>query len=238
MARATVVTPIVTRSTGLLGTPCRFGHDRRAIAAVEFALILPVMLLAYIGLVDVSRGVIASRKLNVLSRTVSDLVSQQPTSQTTSITTLSTIMAAASSVMHPFDTTGLVITVSAVDIKANNGVCCTALVRWSYTNGATTALRSCSPALTQVPNGTTPTSKNIPLALVTTNVEANYGYLTGQTSYLVVADVTYTFRPIFLQAVAWFAPGMRKTTFMVPRSSSGPVTIATPPAQNGTICFS
>ncbi len=214
---------------------------RGGTAAVEFAMILPLMVLMYIGVVDVSRGVIASRKLNALSRTISDLVSQQPTSQTTPIATLSTIFTAASAIMQPYGTSGLTMTVSAVDVKAKgNGTCCDALVRWTYTQGGTK--RQCSTALTQVPNGTAPTSLNIPAAIITANQAAGYAYTSGQVSYVIISDVTYTYLPIFSQAASWFSSGMRKTSFMVPRSSSGAVTIANPgtapSGQSGTICFS
>ena len=219
----------------------RLFRNRSGVAAVEFAVILPVMLTLYVGIVDVTRGVIASRKLNYLSRSISDLVSQQPTSQTVPIATLSTILTASSAIMQPFGTTGLTMTVSAIDIKAkaNTTTCCDALVRWTYTQGGTQ--RPCTTPLTQVANGTKPAANNIPAAVITANQTAGYNYSGGQTSYIIVADVGFTYKPIFSQAVSWFASGMSKTTFMVPRAASGPVTIADPssaPAgQSGTICF-
>ena len=226
---------------GAIGHARRIAADRKGVAAVEFAFLMPVMIIMYVGVVDVTRGVIASRKLDVLSRTISDLVSQQPTSQTTSISTLSTIFTAASAVMQPYNTAGITLTVSAVDIKAkSNNTCCDALVRWSYTQGGT--LRACTTPLTQVPNGTVPTPTNIPVALITANQTAGYGYTSGLTSYVIVADVAYTYKPIFFQAISWFSAGMHKTTYMVPRSASGPVTIANPSGapvgQSGVICFS
>ena len=225
-----------------------FRDSSSGVAAVEFAVILPGMLLLYIGVVDVTRGVIASRKLNYLSRTISDLVSQQQTTQAVPITTLSTILTASSAIMQPYGTSGLTITVSAVDIaaKKNTTTCCDALVRWTYTQGGT--LRNCSPALNQVPNGTKPALDNIPAAVVSANQTfgasnpcTGYNYSAGQTSYIIITDVSFTYKPMFVQALSWFSPGMSKTTYMVPRASSGPVTIAdpstAPTGQSGTICF-
>ncbi len=232
----------------------RLCRDRRGVAAVEFALILPLMLLLYIGASDVTRGVIASRDVDLLSRTISDLVAQQSTATPVASSTIQTILATAPAVMVPFNISNLTLTVSAVDITAytaNNtqSTCCQAVVRWSYAQGSTTASaapRACG-TLTQVSAGTTPSATNIPAAIIAANTSAGYNYTgaNAQNSYLIVADVTYTYTPFFSQAVSWFAPGIRKTTFMVPRSVSNPVTLASPlsfstgpngQAQSGQIC--
>ncbi len=225
-------------------------RDRRGIAAVEFALLLPLMLLMYIGTSDITRGVIVSRDVDLLSRTISDLVAQKPISPPVPSSQIQTIFAAASAVMVPFDTSSLTLTVSAVDITQNsNNTCCQVLVRWSYAQGSTTtppAPRVCG-ALTQVAAGTAPSATNIPSAIVNANTSAGYSYTgaNGQNSYLIIADVTYTYTPYFSQAVSWFLPGMRKTTFMVPRSLASPITLASPlsfgtgpnnQAQSGQIC--
>lgn len=220
----------------------RMWRDGGGVAAVEFALVLPLMLLIYVGVIDVTRAVIASRKLSQLSRTVSDLVSQQPAaSGSISIAGLSNILAASSTVMAPYPTGTVTLTVSAVDIRAkSNKSCCDALVRWSFTQSGT--LRACTTPLVQVPDGTTPTLANFPASLITANQAQGYGYATGAVSYVIVTDATYTYTPVFAQALAWLSGPIRKTSFMVPRASTGPVTIADPSAavapQSGAICFS
>lgn len=219
----------------------RLLRDGGGVAAVEFALVLPLMLLIYIGIIDVTRYVIASRKLNLLSRTVSDLVSQQPsTAGAIGVAGLSNIFAASNAVMAPYPTASVTLTVSAVDIKArSNNTCCDALVRWSFTQSGT--LRACTTPLTQVPDGTPPAPTNFPASLVAANQAQGYGYTTGAASYVIVTDASYTYTPTFAQALAWFSGPMRKTTFMVPRASSGPITIVDPNAavapQSGVICF-
>lgn len=219
-------------------------RNRSGVAAVEFAIILPLMLLMYIGVVDATRGVIASRKLNLLSRTVSDLVSQQPTALPVSIAKLSTILGSATSIMRPFPVASLTLTVSAVDIRAKSDkTCCDAVVRWSYTQaGATSYLRSCTTPLTLV-TATPPLPTNFPQEIVNaTNASGYTSYSTGAQSYMIVTDATYTYTPMFSQAAAWFTTAMRKTTFMVPRAQSNPVTIADPSTasapQMGKVCFS
>ena len=55
----------------------RFIRDERGVSAVEFALLLPVMVLIYAGVADVSRGVDANRKVSRIASVVGDLVSRQ-----------------------------------------------------------------------------------------------------------------------------------------------------------------
>lgn len=201
------------------------------------------MLLIYIGIVDITRGVIASRKLNLLSRTVSDLVSQQPSAVPVAISKLSAILGASSAIMQPYPTSSIILTVSAVDIKikADGKTCCDVAVRWSYTQGGSTNyLRACSPYLNQVPDGTAPTLLNFPKSLVTANANQGFNFASGAVSYMIITDASFTYSPIFSQAATWFSSGIRKTTFMVPRSPSSPINIADPTnataPQLGKIC--
>ncbi|HLZ04275.1 MAG TPA: TadE/TadG family type IV pilus assembly protein [Bradyrhizobium sp.] len=58
------------RFTDLLG-------DCRGLAATEFAIILPIMLLAFFGTVEFCSAVAIDRKVTLTARTLSDLTSQQ-----------------------------------------------------------------------------------------------------------------------------------------------------------------
>jgi Flp pilus assembly protein TadG len=98
----------------------RLGRDEKGIAAVEFALILPLMVTLYVGSIQVTQGVLASRKMAMLSRTLSDIVAQQPTATTTPCSSaglcdsaMSLIFDAATAVMSPFDTGYLQSTATA-----------------------------------------------------------------------------------------------------------------------------
>lgn len=54
----------------------RLAGDVRGVSAVEFALIAPVMILFYAGLVDLCQGYMALKRTNHVAATVADLVSQ------------------------------------------------------------------------------------------------------------------------------------------------------------------
>jgi Flp pilus assembly protein TadG len=54
-----------------------FVHDRRAVAAIEFAFIAPILLVMYFGAMEVSQAVETSKKVSRLGSMVADLVAQQ-----------------------------------------------------------------------------------------------------------------------------------------------------------------
>src|SRR5487761_1233206 len=80
--------------------------DKRGVAAVEFALILPLMLFIYLGASEVTQGLMASRKATLVARTLADLVSQQQSGVNLADTDLQEVFGAAATIMSPFAVTG------------------------------------------------------------------------------------------------------------------------------------
>lgn len=64
----------MTRAAGLLNL---FGRATSGLAAVEFALIAPIMILLFFGVVESSGALSASRKTLLASNTLADLVAQE-----------------------------------------------------------------------------------------------------------------------------------------------------------------
>ena len=54
-----------------------FRCDRRGIAAVEFAMIAPVLMLMMLGTVEIGRAVVTSRRFNLVTSVISDLVARE-----------------------------------------------------------------------------------------------------------------------------------------------------------------
>src|ERR1700745_1665131 len=54
----------------------RLRRDTSGMAAIEFALLFPLILLVFLGTIGVSDGVAVDRRVTVLTRTLSDLISQ------------------------------------------------------------------------------------------------------------------------------------------------------------------
>ena len=115
---------------GLMQQLVRLGRDQRGVSAVEFAMLLPLMITLYLGTVEISQGVGIDRKVTLTTRTVADLASQVSSINNADMTNL---LAASASVIAPYDTSKLKVTVTRVDVDANGS----AKVKWSDTLGGT-----------------------------------------------------------------------------------------------------
>lgn len=153
---------VIGRLSGFIG---RIARDERGVSAVEFAMLLPVMLAAYFGTVEISQGVSIDRKVTLVARTIADLVAQ---SQTIVNSDMTNILAAGTSVAAPFSSSILKVTVSSVAIDANSN----AKVVWSDATSNATA----RPANQVVTN-------NIPQALRVANTT------------LIWSEVQYLYTP-------------------------------------------
>ncbi len=199
------------RAIGPLRTALRLGRDKRGVAAVEFALILPLMLLLYVGSSEVTQGVLASRKMSILSRSLADLAAQQPNATAMTDAKMTIIFGAATAIMSPFSTTSLQMVISSVDIQLSSGASPTppaakvynngaqslvAIVRWSKT-GPTTAgtlspappvlgARDCSKYLAHLPSASAQNYTSFP-----------EGLYSSAGASVIIADVTYRYTPVF-----------------------------------------
>lgn len=104
-----------------LGTRLR---DRRGVAAVEFAFILPLLVTTYFGVVETTYAIMANRKVASVTSTVADLVAQ---TKTVNDAELNDIFAVAAAIMVPFEASDLSIVVSSVVIDENGD----ATIDWS-----------------------------------------------------------------------------------------------------------
>ena len=57
----------------------RLLRDKRGVSAVEFAMLLPLMVTLYLGGVEVSQAVAIDRKVTLVARSLGDLVAQATT---------------------------------------------------------------------------------------------------------------------------------------------------------------
>src|SRR5690348_4866064 len=77
----------------------RFVTDRRGGAAVEFAFILPVMLILYLGSVEVCQMISVYRLVNLTTSTVTNLVAQYTTISASQV--MPDILHASVQVLYP-----------------------------------------------------------------------------------------------------------------------------------------
>tara|TARA_R110002020_G_scaffold276136_1_gene491432 strand:+ start:1904 stop:2530 length:627 start_codon:yes stop_codon:yes gene_type:complete len=134
----TVMTGILI---GLKHAALKLRGDRSGVGAVEFALIAPVLIVLYMGSLEVSVAMSVNKKLARATSTVADLVTQD---ETVNKTFLKSMFNVAQSVMTPFRSDGIKVKITGISI--NNAGVGTASWSWQedntrpYTVGSTQTL--------------------------------------------------------------------------------------------------
>lgn len=92
--------------------------DRRGVAAVEFALIAPLLLSMYFVTMEVAQGIEANKKVGRVGSMVADLITQQ---SDVTPSQLQAIMKIGGSIMQPYNRSAPKIVVTAIDITPDPG---------------------------------------------------------------------------------------------------------------------
>jgi Flp pilus assembly protein TadG len=100
-------------------------NDRSGLAAVEFAMVFPMMVVMYFGVVELSSAIAVDRKATQVARTLSDLTSQ---SVSVANADLINFGQAAKAIMTPYPASELKSSITEVYVDKTTGV---ARVQWS-----------------------------------------------------------------------------------------------------------
>jgi Flp pilus assembly protein TadG len=176
--RAIIMTPVRFCGRHLGG----LWRDRSGIAATEFAVIVPLMLVLFFGVVEFSQAVAVDRKVTIVARTLPDLVSQNTTVLDAQFTTY---FQAGTKIVSPYPAGPLNQTVSELYVDPNTH---TVKVQWSKGY----AVRAIGSTVT------------IPAALA---VDGTY-LIFSEVSYLYVPTIGYVMAPsgVNLSDVAYSRP--------------------------------
>lgn len=149
----------------------QFTVVQEGVAAVEFALILPVMLLVYIGSVEASALITMDRRMQTIAGTVGDLVARAESSIDSG--TLEDYFLAAGGIMTPYPSTDLKQLVTLAQVMTDG----TVKVVWSrqYAGGKMT----------------TPAADPKPYTLPKEMIEISRG------QYVVVSQASYNYLPLY-----------------------------------------
>ena len=199
--------------------------NRGGVAGLEFALISPVLLVLFVGTIDISNALLTARRMTLAAGSVAEIASTESV-QSQALNVLTDVQAwqattAAFALFpgwtYPPARQTFAITVSGVDFTASPAGCTTncsytAMVKWSVANDLGQAqLRPCG-ALSQAPDTNAPSYGSLPAG--------NF----GPTS-LIVADISYTFRPAFFGFVTGDIP-MMQSAYISPRINNDTVLVA------------
>jgi Flp pilus assembly protein TadG len=176
----------------------RLGADCSGIAATEFAVIVPLMLVMFFGTVEFSSGVAVDRKVTLVARTLSDLTSQ---STTVTDTDLSNFFAAAAGILTPYSATPTKSTITQLYVDPNT---LKAKVQWSKAS-------------------TIDSSGNVVLGTSTHNasdVVTIPAALAVAGTYLIWSEVSYQYVPAVGYVMAKTGINLSDLTYTRPRQSS------------------
>ena len=167
---------------------------RRGLAAIEFALTLPIWITLLLGVSDGVYCMLVNEKADRIAFTVTDIVTQY---QTVTLANLNDIVQAAGQLMQPFPfgANGTVIVTSVYKPAGQNPTIC-----WQYTGGGTLSQAS--------KIGSKGGAPNLPNGL-TLNDNDN----------VIVTEVYYRFTPMFLSAGMFSANTVYRLSVYKPRLS-------------------
>lgn len=210
-----------------------FWFSQGGTAIVEFSFILPIALIVLMGLIDFTRAFNENKRLTVISSTLADIVSEQSTTNGLTIANLDSIVTAATAIMTPYSTTGLTITVSAIQLTPKSDhSCCQATVQWSLTRGA--ALRPCNVFLQQVSAAVPPAPGNVLAAMLDSSFLAN-----ATSAQMIVTDVGDRYAPLFGPLASFFNGTTQRTSYRALRAwgNLGLQSGSTISGEQSKVCF-
>ena len=107
-----------------------FGRDREGVAAVEFALLVPIFIFLYLMSFQMTVGFSTARKVSRAASTIADLMTQQEEIDTDDLTDMDAL---AKAIMAPYSTAGLTVKVTGITLDS----AADATVSWSWKSDGT-----------------------------------------------------------------------------------------------------
>jgi Flp pilus assembly protein TadG len=180
--------------------------DCRGIAATEFAMIVPLMLVMFFGVVEFSSGVAVDRKVTLVARTLSDLTSQSTTVANSDMTNFFTASAAILTPYTPAPTQGTIseLYVNPTTLKAT--------VQWSKAATVNSA---------GVPTLTTGRAVSSAVAIPSALAVGGTYLIFSEVSYLYVPAVGYVMNKagVTLKDVAYTRPRQSTCVYYSPATA-------------------
>ncbi len=151
----------------------RFIRNKRCVAAIEFALALPILMSLFFGCMEVTMNILAAQKVEKLAATSADVVAQ---SEVATMDGIDDLLSATTDVMNPFDfgADGVVIITSIYRASGSNQMS----VNWCHSGGGELVATS--------EFGTVGSAATLP-----------DGFTLNERENVIVAEVFYKYQPLF-----------------------------------------
>jgi len=170
-----------------------FFEDRSGVGAVEFAMLLPLMLVAFFGTVEFSSGLAVDRKVSLVARAIANVTSQG--TQATSAD-LTGYFLAGNKIMTPYAVPNMTISELYIDPASGN-----ARVQWSQGN----APRAISSIVA------------IPSSLIARNPVTN---AINPSQYVIFSEVNTLYQPAVGYVMAPSGVTLSDIAYAIPRQST------------------
>jgi Flp pilus assembly protein TadG len=217
----------------LRSAPTRLFKDTRGLAATEFAFIVPFMLVMFFGTVEISSGVAVDRKVTLVARTLSDLLSQAgpppPPAPVSSYapaddTYLQNVFTAGIAILTPYCAVPATLQLTEIYVDSNQ----VAKVQWSKAASVPT----CN--ATQVTLTTSTRSAGDTITIPPT--------LLVKQTYLIFSEVSYNYTPVGIGYVMKSNVILSDVSYTRPRQvvcviyNNLPVALPSPPGSPANPC--
>ncbi len=175
----------------------RLDRDERGIAAIEFAMIVPIMFFLFVGAIEFSQALTVDRRVTQSASSTADLIARAPTSGFTEAQVDSQLRI-IEQLIEPYDLSLLTVNIISVKAQADpaNPAATNYVVDWSRNN-----------------RGGTPFPRNQNYNGIPAGLLAN-----GES--VIVAEATYNYQPIIFKYFIASAFDLKEKFYLKPRNAS------------------
>ena len=169
----------------------QFSHEQTGVASIEFAMVVPLMVIMFIGTVELSQAITVDRRVNQVASSTADLIAR---TKSTTVSDLNGTMDIIDELMKPYSHTPLKLTITNVIASTsdeNNTVVC-----WSHNYQGGVGTYSQGSAYT-LPTGVVEKGESV-----------------------LVAEIKYTYTPLIFSHFITGAVDFTDTFYLKPRLSS------------------
>jgi Flp pilus assembly protein TadG len=177
-----------------LRSAARLSRDKRGNAAIEFAVIVPVMLTMFFGVVEFSSGVAVNRKISMAAEELSDLGARYKAIDNTEIDNFFKI---ARAMITPYSPTVLKATITEIYINPTTGL---GRAQWSKGD------------VVRLAGSTVP----VPLELIAKDADGKI----VDDQYLIFAETSYLYVPAVGYVMGKAGVPLSDKSYMRPRLST------------------
>ncbi len=192
-----IASPVQSAAAAILRLGARLRRDTRGMAAVEFAMIVPIMFFLLVGAVEFSQALTVDRRVTQAASATADLIARAP-SQGLTATQVDNELKIIEQLIEPYELSQLSVTIISVKATPVNGnpAAVTYVVDWSRDNRGST------------PYARDATYSGIPNGLL----------VAGES--VIVAEARYNYTPLVFSVFISSAFNLEEKFYLKPRNAS------------------